>query len=61
MKNQEKKEQVNAELCRLGKGFKALTVDNQKEVLKTAQGLLRIQRTHKAVDVDWRPNKDVLW
>jgi hypothetical protein len=46
MKN-EKKEQFNDELSRLNKGFTALNTDYKKEVLKTAQGLLRIQRTHK--------------
>jgi len=52
--------QLNIEICHLRKNFEALDIDHQKGVLKTAQGLLRIQRTHKAVDVNWRPNKDVL-
>jgi len=51
MKN-EKKAQANTELYRLSKGFKALNVDHQKGVLKTAQGLLRIQRVCKTMTVD---------
>jgi len=51
MKN-ERKEQANTELSRLSKGFKALNVDHKKGVLKTAQGLLRIQRAHKAMAAD---------
>ncbi|MDR2718176.1 MAG: hypothetical protein LBB89_08950 [Treponema sp.] len=47
MKNEETKEQINVELFRLSKGFKALTIDYQKGVLKTARGLLRIQRAYK--------------
>jgi hypothetical protein len=46
------KEQHNAEICRLRKGFKALTIDHQKGVLKTAKGLLRIQRAHKTMAAD---------
>jgi len=62
MKNQEKKEQINVELCYLRKSFEALNIDHQKEVLKTAQGLLRIQNAQKVMvaDVDWHSNKDVL-
>jgi len=41
------RKQINMELSRLGKGFKALTIDHQKGVLKTARGLLRIQRVCK--------------
>jgi len=51
MKN-EKKGQVNIELYRLRKGFKALTIDNQKGVLKTARGLLRVQRECKTIVTD---------
>jgi hypothetical protein len=51
MKN-EKVEQINVELFRLSKDFKALNIDHQKGVLKTAQGLLRIQRAHKATVTD---------
>jgi hypothetical protein len=51
MKN-EKKEQFNDELSRLGKGFSALNNDYKKGVLKTAQGLLKIQRTHKEMTAD---------
>ena len=48
MKN-EKKEQVNMEICHVRKGFEALTIDHQKGVLKTARGLLRIQRAYKTI------------
>jgi len=51
MKN-EKKTQFNEELSRLSKGFTALNIDNKKVVLKTAQGLLRIQRTHREIVTD---------
>jgi len=44
--NEKMKEQFNEELSRLSKGFTALNIDNKKVILKTAQGLLRIQRTH---------------
>ena len=47
MKNDESREKINGELCHLSKGFKALNSDNKKGVLKTAQGLLRIQKTHE--------------
>ena len=40
------------ELYRLRKGFKALTIDNQKGVLKTARGLLRVQRGCKTMTAD---------
>jgi len=53
MKN-EKKEQANTEICHLRKGFEALSIDNQKGVLKTARGLLRIQRTYKTMVADTR-------
>jgi hypothetical protein len=46
------KEQVDKELYRLGKDFKALTIVHQKGVLKTAQGLLRIQRVCKTMVTD---------
>jgi hypothetical protein len=45
-------EQANTELYRLSKGFKSLTIDHKKRVLKTARGLLRIQRACKAVTAD---------
>jgi len=51
MKN-EKKTHFNKELSRLSKGFTALNTDYKKEVLKTAQGLLRIQRTHREMIAD---------
>jgi len=47
-----KKEQINTEICHLRKGFKSLTIDHQKGVLKTAQGLLRIQRVYKTMVAD---------
>ena len=46
------RKQVNAELSRLSKGFKALTIDHQKGVLKTARGLLRVQRVCKTMAAD---------
>jgi hypothetical protein len=52
MKNQKMKEKFDKELSRLSKGFSALNIDYKKGVLKTAQGLLRIQRTHKEMGVD---------
>jgi len=51
MKN-ERKEETNTEVSRLRKGFKALSVNHQKGVLKTAQGLLRIQKAHKTMTAD---------
>jgi hypothetical protein len=48
----EKKEQFNDELSRLRKGFTALNIDYKKGVLKTAQGLLKIQKTQKEMIVD---------
>jgi len=51
MKN-EKKEQFNNELSRLSKGFTALNIDYKKGVLKTAQGLLKIQRAYKEMAGD---------
>jgi hypothetical protein len=38
---------TNTELYRLCKGFKSLSVAHQKRVVKTAQGLLKIQRACK--------------
>jgi len=52
LRNKAMNEQANNELSRLSKGFKALNVDHQKGVLKTARGLLRIQRAHKARAAD---------
>jgi hypothetical protein len=46
------KEQLNLEICHLRKGFKALTIDHQKGVLKTARGLLRIQRAYRTMVTD---------
>jgi hypothetical protein len=51
-RNKEMKEYVDAELYRLSKYFTALNVDHQKGVLKTARGLLRIQRAQKMMTAD---------
>ena len=51
MKNKEK-EQLNEELYRLRRGFNALNIDSKKGVLKTAQGLLEIQRVNKKMIAD---------
>jgi len=51
MKN-EKKEQFNDELSRLRKSFTTLNIDYKKGVLKTAQGLLRIQKANKEMAED---------
>ena len=60
MNSERMSEQANTELYRLGKGFKSLTTDHQKWVLKTAQGLLRIQRAYKTMTADkpWVSLKD---
>jgi len=47
MKNEKKKEKFDNELSRLSKGFSALNIDYKKGVLKTAQGLLEIQKMHR--------------
>jgi hypothetical protein len=47
MKNKEINKLTNEELYRLSKGFKALNIDYKKRILKTAQGLLRIQKGQK--------------
>jgi hypothetical protein len=52
MKNVGISKQVNEELSRLSKGFEALTIDHQKGVLKTARGLLRVQRAYKSMVID---------
>jgi hypothetical protein len=52
LRKRETREQTNAELYRLSKGFKALTIAHQKGVLKTARGLLRIQRAYKTMTAD---------
>ena len=48
-KKREIKEQLNLEICHLRKGFEALTIDYRKGVLKTARGLLRIQKGYKTM------------
>ena len=46
-RNDEKvKERFDNEISHLSKGFRALNIDYKKGVLKTAQGLLRIQRKY---------------
>jgi len=52
LRKQEEKVLINIELYRIRKGFKSLTVDHQKWVLKTARGLLRIQRACKTMAAD---------
>jgi len=52
MKNEGMRKQINEELSRLSKGFKALTIDHQKKVLKAAHGLLRVQRVCKTKAMD---------
>jgi len=52
MKNEKKKEKLNKELSRLSKGFTALNIDHKKGVLKTAQGLLEIQKMHREMVVN---------
>jgi hypothetical protein len=51
-RNEDRKVQINAELHCLGKGFKSLTIDQQKWVLKMAWRLLKIQRTCKTMTAD---------
>jgi len=52
MKNEKMKGKLDKELSRLSRGFSALNSGYKKGVLKTAQGLLRVQRTHKEMVVD---------
>ena len=52
MKNGKKKEKFIKELSRLSKGFTALNIDHKKGVLKTAQGLLEIQKMHRGMVVE---------
>jgi len=60
LRKKELKVLINTELYRLSKGFKSLTIDHQKWVLKTARGLLRIQRACKTVTADktWNVAED---
>jgi hypothetical protein len=60
MNSEEMYGQTNMELYRLSKGYKSLTTDHQKWVLKTARWLLRIQRACKTVTADktWISHKD---
>ena len=52
LRKREIKGQLDVEVCHLRKGFEALTIDHQKGVLRTAQGLLRIQRGCKTMVVE---------
>jgi hypothetical protein len=45
-------EEINTGVNSLSKCFKVLTVDHKRVVLKTAQGLLRIQRADKTMSAD---------
>jgi len=45
----ENKRRSNEEISRLSKYYSALHIDYKKRVLKTAQGLLKIQRNHKDI------------
>jgi hypothetical protein len=47
--NEETNERLTAEIGLLRKGFEALTGDHKKEVLKTAQGLLRVQKARETM------------
>jgi len=49
MKNGKMKGKFNQELSRLSSGFNALNIDYKKGVLKTAQGLLKIQKANKKI------------
>ena len=44
--------QLNKEISCLSKDFTALNINNKRGVLKTAQGLLKIQRTYKEMAGD---------
>ena len=46
-RNNENNRRFNEEISRLSKGFEALNTGHKEGVLKTAQGLLRIQMMHK--------------
>ena len=48
----EKNKQIDKELSRLRKSFSDLNIDYKKGVLKTAQGLLKIQRANKEMAGD---------
>ena len=52
LRKREINEQLNAEISHLRKGFEALTIDHQKGVMKTARGLLRVQRAYKSMVID---------
>ena len=47
--NEEMKEQLDRDLYHLSNEFGSLNIGHKKGVLKTAQGLLRIQRAQKIV------------
>ncbi|MDR2731236.1 MAG: hypothetical protein LBB81_10125 [Treponema sp.] len=52
LRKNETREHTNTELNHLSKYFKILTIDHKKGVLKTARGLLKIQRTDKTMSAD---------
>jgi hypothetical protein len=52
MKINKNRKKNNEELNRLNKNFTALNINHKKFVLKTAQGLLRIQREYKEMAGD---------
>jgi hypothetical protein len=52
LRKRETRKEISTELSHLSKGFQALTIDHQKGVLRTARGLLRIQRAHKMMVTD---------
>jgi hypothetical protein len=52
LRKREINEQLNAEISHVRKRFKALTTDHKKGVLKTARGLLRVQRAYKTMAAD---------
>jgi hypothetical protein len=52
MKNEEMRKRLNSEICVLCESFGTLATENKKSVLKTARGLLRIQKAQKAMISD---------
>jgi hypothetical protein len=45
MKSKARQQEVNGELYELRKDFKDLTLDGKRGVLKTAKGLLKVQKS----------------
>jgi hypothetical protein len=56
MKDTANKEKVNGKLYELREGFKDLTLDGKREVLKTAKSLLKVQKSSFA-DAPAPPNE----